>query len=179
MPTDPAGTPPTPSIEERFARILREHGSALARLAGSYAHDRTEREDLLQEILLAIWTALPRFRGDCSERTFAFRIGHNRGLTYRARRRVPWSNLDQAAPVADPRADPEADASRAQLRDRLGAAVRLLPPPQREVIVLSLEGLSNREVADVLGTTENNVAVRLTRARKTLRVLLEQLGGVP
>jgi DNA-directed RNA polymerase specialized sigma24 family protein len=47
------------------------------------------------------------------------------------------------------------------------------------VIVLSLEGLTNREVADVLGTTENNVAVRLTRARKSLRVLLERLGGVP
>jgi RNA polymerase sigma factor (sigma-70 family) len=65
----------TASIEESFARILREHGSALARLAASYAHDPADREDLLQEILLAIWTALPRFRGDCSERTFAFRIG--------------------------------------------------------------------------------------------------------
>lgn len=170
---------PTASIEESFARILREHESALARLAAIYAHDPAEREDLLQEILLAIWTALPRFRGDCSERTFAFRIGHNRGLTYRARRHAPWSSLEHATPVADPRADPEADADRAQLRDRLGTAVLLLSPPQREVIVLSLEGLSNREIAEVLGTTENNVAVRLTRARKALRVLLDRVGGVP
>lgn len=138
-----------------------------------------EREDLLQEILFAIWTALPRFRGDCSERTFAFRVGHNRGLTHRARRRVAWSNIDHMPPVADPRADPEEDATRAQIQERLGAAIGLLSPPQREVIVLSLEGLSNREVAEVLGTTENNVAVRLTRARKALRAVLERFGGVP
>jgi RNA polymerase sigma factor (sigma-70 family) len=63
--------------EGRFNALLATHGPSLARLAGSYARDPTEREDLFQEIAIAVWRALPRFRGECSERTFLFRIAHN------------------------------------------------------------------------------------------------------
>ena len=58
--------------------------------------------------------------------------------------------------------------SQQQRQDRLRAAVQALPIGMRQVIVLTLEGLSNAEVADVVGISENNVAVRLTRARAEL-----------
>ena len=69
--------------EVRFGRLLQEHGPALNRLAAGYEWDPVERQDLLQDIALAIWRALPAFRGESSERTFVFRIAHNRGLTHR------------------------------------------------------------------------------------------------
>jgi RNA polymerase sigma factor (sigma-70 family) len=164
---------PSPeSVAERFARLLREHGPALRRLAAGYEADQHEREDLLQEIALALWMALPSFRGECSERTFVFRIGHNRALTHRRRRQARPPTLDDMTAIADPRADPEADLARAQHHDRLMAAVRRLPHPHRQVTMLSLEGLSHREIAEVLGITENNVAVRLSRARTTLGRML-------
>lgn len=53
---------------QRFERVVREYGAALARLAAAYAPDRANRDDLSQEILLAIWRALPRFRGESSTR---------------------------------------------------------------------------------------------------------------
>ena len=157
------------SLAERFARVLREHGAALARLAAGYEADPLEREDLLQDISLALWIALPRFRGECSERTFVYRIGHNRGLSHRWRRQRHLAALDDADAVPDPRADPEGDVVRTQRSERLMAAIRSLSHPHRQVIMLSLEGLSHREVAEVVGTTENNVAVRLSRARAALR----------
>lgn len=171
--------PPRETPEERFNRILREYGPPLMRLVASYEGNVSEREDLFQEICLAIWQALPRFRNECSERTFVFRISHNRGLSHRWRRKPRMADLQDAEAVADPMANPEVDAYRAQRYRRLMAAVRCLPDIQHQVIVLSLEGLANREVAEVLGTTENNVAVRLTRARKALRTLLEETGGRP
>ena len=70
------------ALEERFERILGEHGAAISRLAYSYEAVAGIREELVQEIALAIWRALPHFRGECSERTFVFRIAHNRGLTH-------------------------------------------------------------------------------------------------
>jgi len=54
------------------------------------------------------------------------------------------------------------------------AAVRSLPETYRSAVMLTLEGLSNREVADIVGTTENNIAVRLTRARHLLRQRLSK-----
>ena len=156
-----------------FDRLLRDHGAALTRLAVAYTSDTADRDDLLQEILVAIWTALPRFRGECSERTFLYRIGHNRALTFVARRRRQ-EPLDQAFPIADPRPNPLDETESAERQERLLAAVRQLPELQRQAIVLSLEGLSHKEIADVVGTTENNVAVRLTRARAALRELIAE-----
>lgn len=159
--------------ETRFAAVMEAEGPALRRLALAYAGDAADAEDLLQEIWLAIWRALPSFRGDCSERTFVFRIGHNRGLTFRARRRPPPADLD-AVPLADPGPAPDAVAEGAAASRQLMALVRALPPALREVAVLRLEGLDNREIAEVTGLTENNVAVRLSRARARLRQALNR-----
>ena len=69
------------TLEKQFDRILSEHGAAISRLAFSYEAVAGIREELVQEIALAIWQALPHFRGECSERTFVYRIAHNRGLS--------------------------------------------------------------------------------------------------
>lgn len=166
------------ALEQRYDRILSEHGPALRRVAATYEADPARREDLFQEICLALWQALPRFREEASERTFAFRIAHNRGLTHGWRARgSATADLDEAEEVADPRQDPESELQEGERRDRLREAVRRLPLTARQVVVLSLEGLSQREIGEVLGITENNVAVRLTRARKLLRQALETEGS--
>lgn len=162
------------ALEERYNRILREHGPALRRAAAVYEADPARREDLFQDVCLALWQALPRFRGDCSERTFAFRIAHNRGLSHGWRARgTSAAGLEEAEEIADQRRDPESELCERDRRERLREAVRRLPPVAREVVALSLEGLSHREIGEVLGLTENNVAVRLTRARKLLRQEME------
>lgn len=166
------------ALEERYDRILREHGPALRRVAAAHEADSARREDLFQDICLALWQALPRFRGDSSERTFAFRIAHNRALTHGWRARgSAAASLDEAEEIADPRRNPERELHEGERRDRLREAVRRLPPGARQVVVLSLEGLSHKEIGEVLGMTENNVAVRLTRARKMLRQALEAEGA--
>jgi RNA polymerase sigma-70 factor (ECF subfamily) len=157
---------------EWFDRLLQTFGAALARLAAAYARDWAERDEVLQEMLVALWQAFPRFRGDCAERTFVFRVAHNRGITFASRRR--WdARLDAATEdVPDPRADQDEATVRAIEHDRLLAAVRELPEIQREAVLLHLEGLSHREIGEIQGTSENYVAVRLSRARQSLRARL-------
>jgi RNA polymerase sigma-70 factor (ECF subfamily) len=155
----------------RLERIIEQHGAALGRLAAVYASDTDSRDDLLQEILLAIWRALSAYRGECSERTFIFRIAHNRGITHRSRQRE-HAPLDTAFEIADPRSDPEVRLRDSLAQEQLLDAVRKLPDSQRQVVVLHLEGFSHKEIGDVLGISENNVAVRLTRAKVVLRSLL-------
>ena len=165
------------TLAVQFDRILVEAGAALNRVAGSYEANPQLREDLFQEICLAIWQALPRFRGDCSERTFVFRIAHNRGLSHCWRRKDSPRQLPDDAEPPSHRPDPETVAVQAQGRNRLLDAVRRLPIGLRQVVTLTLEGLTTREVSEVLEITENNVAVRLTRARGMLRTALETAEG--
>ena len=158
--------------EDQFARILGEHDAAISRLAYSYEAVASIREELVQEIVLAIWKALAHFRGECSERTFVFRIAHNRGLSHVWKRRPPHESLEdlkESEEPVDPRPHPEEHAANRDERDCLMSAVRSLSLTHRQIIVLTLEGLSHAEIGEVLGISENNVAVRLNRARKALK----------
>jgi RNA polymerase sigma-70 factor (ECF subfamily) len=153
---------PKTELEGKFERLLDTHAPALRRLCSAYRRDREGLEDLFQEIAVALWTALPRFRGDASERTWLYRIAHNVALTDSARwqrkrsREVPF---EEDPPVVSPE-----DGRREELLD----AVRRLEPIERELALLYLEGLTTREIGDVLGISEGNAAVRLTRLRQRL-----------
>lgn len=171
LPLDPAAM--TRTDDRAFAELLLTYAPSLRRLCALYESNAADRDDLMQEIAFALWRALPTFRGECSERTFVFRVAHNRVLTYRFRRRLPTTSLAEADELPDPDGHADAAAERASERERLVLAVRRLPERLREPVALRLEGLSDREIAGVLGISEGNVAVRLTRARQALRPLLE------
>lgn len=161
---------------EQFEKLMGDNGASIARLAAAFERNPTACEDFVQEIALAIWKALPGFRGDCSERTLVFRIAQNRALTHLERRyRTAVAVGPEALDVPDRGPNPEAAASSEELRERLLEEIRSLSMGQREVITLLLEGLTHAEIADVLGTTEGNVAVRAVRARRALR---DRLGDV-
>ena len=157
---------------ERFEAVLAANRAALGRLAASYATSPADRDDLLQEIAMGLWLALPGFRGECSERTFLFRIAHNRCISHLARRRPQYSLDEMELEPEDPSAPPESAVSHEQQSDRLQHAVRSLPIGYRQVIVLLLEDLDYRQIAQILGISETNVGARLTRARALLRTAL-------
>jgi RNA polymerase sigma factor (sigma-70 family) len=162
------------SSDEEFGRIVRQYGAPLRRLASAWERDPVAQEDLLQEILLALWRALPRFRGEASERTFVFRVAMNRALTHRFRRSPAGEPIDSALHLVDPGQTPEARLTRLEQRERLVAALQSLPLPMRQILSLSLEGLPRAEIAAILGITENNTNVRLTRARRALQEALNR-----
>jgi RNA polymerase sigma factor (sigma-70 family) len=162
------------ALAEQYERIFAAYGPALARLTACYEFRPDAREDLLQEILVAIWKALPNFRGDCSDKTFTLRVAHNRCLTHVWKRGKSRESESELPEVPDPRRSPEALAIDTRRRETLLAAIRALPVNYRQVITLALEDLAPAEIAAVLGVSENNVGVRLNRARKALRAILEE-----
>ena len=161
-----------PDRERRYLALLNANLPALGRLANSYAGSSGEREDLVQDIALALWQALPRFRGESSERTFLFRIAHNHCIDHITRRRPMASLQELELDPEDGGRSIEATLTHEQESSRLMAAVRRLPLIQRQVIVLALEDLDYAQIGEVLGITENNVGVRLNRARASLRKLM-------
>lgn len=166
-----------PSID--LPALLGEHQRPLERIAASYARSNADREDLLQDFAVALFTALPSFRGECSEKTFVLRVAHNRAIAFLSKRGKIADDIDDHANdvVATTGKNPAVVYERKERGNRLLAATRALPVGHRQVVTLLLEGLSHREIAEVLGTTENNVAVRANRARAALRALLEEEGG--
>ena len=150
-------------LEAQFTRLLGAHSAALRRLCAAYMQDPADRQDLFQEIAVALWTALPRFRAQSSERTWLYRVAHNVALTWAARRRRETRSeqpLDEALDGPVP-----GDGHR---RFALLESVQRLGPVDRQLALLYLEGLTAREIEEVTGLTANNVGVRLNRLRHKL-----------
>jgi RNA polymerase sigma factor (sigma-70 family) len=160
------------ATEQVFERIVREHGAMIKRIASSYEADAHLGEELVQDIYFAIWRALPSFRGDSKLRTFVARIATNRAVTHvaRALKLPPSLELSEHLPALS--GDPESLAIMLDRRTKLTSAVRCLPLTYRQTAMLTLEGLTPREIADVLGITTNAVAIRMSRAKELLRRLI-------
>jgi len=157
-----------------FDDVLRQHGAALWRAVASYAPPGAERDDLAQDVLLAVWQALRRFRGAGSARSFVLRIAHNRGLSHAWRRARQPRATGELPEQADPRPPADEQVAAGQRAERFLRHLRTLPLGQREVLALALEGLPHAEIAAIVGITADNVAVRLGRARAALRQSLQE-----
>lgn len=144
----------------------------IRRIASTYESRPDIAEELVQEIYLAIWRALPSFRGDASVRTFVARIATNRAVTHVARTmKLPRSaELDER--MRWPGDNPERVMIGQDRRAALAAAVWRLPLVYRQPVALVLEGLTPEEVGHVLGITANAVAIRMSRGRELLRQLM-------
>ena len=158
---------------KRFERWVGEYGAMVSRIASTYEVRPALAEELVQESFMGLWRALPGFREEASAKTFVARITHNVCISHvRKAVKMPLGALDDRMSDTAPRPDQLAEKS--SERRALLEAVRALPLQNRQIVSLHLEGFSNSEIAEALGFTEGNIAVRLTRARTKLK---ENLGG--
>lgn len=158
--------------QQRFADWLRDHGAIVHHVVNGFASG-DDRNDLLQEVLLAIWKSIPAFRGEAKPTTYLYRVSHNAALLWSRternyRRRVErFTSSSPEVLTAD--ADPLTDERLAKIY----AAIHQLKPLGRSLMLLSLDGLSYREIADVLGLSESNVGVKLNRIKAQLTETLK------
>lgn len=137
----------------------------LWRTVRAYEANQALQDELMQEVLLAIWQALPRLRDETKLTGFALRIAHNLCAAHvRSAVRMPSTvTLDDAIHAQAIGNPAEHDGA------WLLAAIRCVPIPLRQVLLLQLEGFEYREIADLLDISVDNVGVRAHRARKLLK----------
>lgn len=153
----------------RFADWMRQHIAILHRVVRAFATGR-DCDDLMQEIMLALWRAAPAFAGASSSATFVYRVAHNAALLWHRSERKHRRRVAIAGQI-DWMIQPETGRARADTPARLEslyASIRSLAPIDRSLILLSLDGLGYREIAEIHGLSESNVGTRLTRLRKRL-----------
>lgn len=157
--------------EKLYEDAVAAHGSAVSRLACGYEADVDRRRDLLQVIHIAIWRSISSFNGDCSLKTWVYRVAHNVAATHVLKRKRSSARLvDLETLEREPGAiDGEAEASRRASVAALLILVRKLKPIDRQIILLYLEGETASSIADVTGLSPGNVATKIHRIKHVLR----------
>jgi RNA polymerase sigma-70 factor (ECF subfamily) len=132
-----------------------------------------EAEDVSQEAFLRLWQHAPDWEPRAKLSTWLFRVAHNLAID-RLRQRRP---VDTDVDVATDSARPSRVLDRRRTAERVRAALALLPDRQRSALLMShYEGLSNPEIADILGVSVESVESLSSRARRTLRQHLSPSG---
>jgi RNA polymerase sigma factor (sigma-70 family) len=154
--------------DTQYVQAAAEFGDALARLARVYEADPDLRRDLLQDIHLELWRSLPRFAGQCSLRTWVYRVAHNVAISRSLRKRR--ANLVSLEAIADlPSAEPEdLAATDAGNVARLYALIRQLAPPDDQVMLLYLEDMDAASIGEITGLSARAVATRIHRLKAVL-----------
>ena len=158
-------------------RVLATHAAEIEQIVRRYVDDESDRDDLRQEIAIAIWNALPKFLGASSERTYVVRIARNRAITYclrAARTRALTRPIALDDPVPN---DQSGEHDIEYLRALLASAVERLTGDQHRLIELAAAGHSPREIAAKTGRSEGAVRVALHRIRQTLKSWRRAAGG--
>jgi RNA polymerase sigma-70 factor, ECF subfamily len=154
--------------------VYRQHHVAVRAFAQRLVGDIEAAEDLVQDVFVALPTAVARFRGDCALRTFLVSIAVNHAKNHvraAARRRAALSRFAREPEATS--SDPQRDIERRQLGDRLMLALDELPLEQRVAVVLAeIEDRTSTEISTIVDAPEGTVRTRIFHAKRKLRELL-------
>lgn len=161
-----------------FDRLVRRHYPRVYRILRRLLGRAEDAEDAAQEVMIAVWKNLSRFRGESAFTSWLYAVTVRRGYsTARSGSRHLADPMEEDREIAaDAEIDPASIAERHEESDRIRRAMARLPEQQRQVATLYYYGeASCREIAEELGVRESTVRGQLRRARETLRRLLPDL----
>jgi RNA polymerase sigma-70 factor (ECF subfamily) len=160
-----------------FLNWLGEHGSSVMKVARAYTLTSEECQDLAQEILLQAWQSLPKFEGKASPSTWFYRVALHTAMNWQRKdkpRRSRQQPLLEVQVLATEGANSAEQAQQRETVEQLYNAIHQLPKTDAALVLLYLDELSYREMAEVLGISESNVGVKLNRAKKSLGALMNE-----
>ncbi len=150
--------------EYQFELLVREHKRTIYTVCYMFSHNKTEVEDLFQEVLIRLWNGFDHYEGRSSARTWVYRVALNTAINQDKKERRRIVTVPLTVDI-----DPfEADDPKTQQVRKLHDLISQLELIDRSLVLLWLEGIPYDEIGAIIGITPNNVGVRLARIKKKL-----------
>jgi RNA polymerase sigma-70 factor (ECF subfamily) len=160
-------------IQELFQEAYREHAGLMMRTARAFTPGPADHDDLFQEMLIALWHALPHFKGQAKLSTYVYRVAHSTALNWKRSRQRYARKLDGFA-GALPESPTDTSPQDRERLEWLYARIRELPPADRTLVLLYLDKIGYAEMAEITGLTETNIGARLHRIKRQLSARTER-----
>lgn len=144
--------------------MVREQKSTVYLVCYMFSKDKSEVDDLVQEVLMNLWKGFGRFEGRSDIRTWVYRVSLNTCISAaRKKKRNETLPLTMDIDLFD-----ENDADNRQV-DLLHSRISRLQPFDRAIVLLWLENLNYEEIGQIVGISTKNVSVRLVRIKEQLK----------
>src|SRR5580692_6481987 len=157
--------------DAEFLQLIRDNKGILFKISSSYCRNRDDREDLIQEIIYQLWKSAGGFDTNRKFSTWMYRIALNVAISFYRRQRRSGLRItfggDLHLMEMEDRTEGEAEME--EKIDLLQQFISELGELDKALMILYLEERGYREIAEVLGITETNVATKLSRIKGRLK----------
>ena len=158
--------------EQIFSNLIEENKDRIFRICCYYLSEEEDRKDLYQETLLNIWKGFKSFKGESKFSTWAYRITVNTALAFISKKkRIQEKTMNYMQKFEQNKSKAKANSMEAV--NLLHQGISRLPLIDMIIISLVLEEASSNEIATITGLSESNVRVRIHRAKKKLKEIME------
>ena len=155
-----------------YTSSILPHAGIIIKICRAYTDTQEDFEDYYQEVCLQIWKSKDRFRGDSKWSTWIYRLTLNICLTLIKKNKNNRQHFTSEYEIQDEGTEENRSFSDESL-NQLYEAIKKLSEIDRAVILLYLEEKRNKEIAEIIGTSPNNIAVRVNRIKERLKTLLD------
>ena len=153
-------------LEQTFIALLQEHQKIIFKVSNLYMDDREDREDLFQEIALQAWKSFGNFKGASQFSTWLYRVAINTAITFlkKERKRSAIATSDPITEIIDEKPNPIEEQVQAMYK-----AIAHLSKIDKALVMLYLEDYNYADIAEMMGISANNVAVKINRLKVKLK----------
>ncbi len=155
-----------------IASILPYSG-IIIKICRAYTDSQEDFEDYYQEVCLQIWKTRDKFRGDAQWSTWIYRLTLNICLTLIKKKKKNRQHYNSEYKIQNEVQEEDSGTFSDESLNQLYEAIKQLSEIDRAVILLYLEEKPNKEIAEIMGTTPNNIGVRVNRIKERLKKLLD------
>ena len=154
-------------IYERFISLLETNIGIILKISKAYTNTAEDREDLINDIALAMWKSFPNFKGESKISTWIYRIALNTAMNYKRSSRKKRDFLQSAIEIYSN--EPSDDTDSDPLVEMLYDCIAELDEFSKAIILLYLDGQKHDEIAEITGISKSNVGTRISRIKEQLR----------
>lgn len=158
--------------EQEFAKLIKDNQGLIIKVSRLYTNSLEDEQDLFQEIVLQLWRSYDTFKGQSKISTWMYRVALNTAITlFRKKTKSPKTDELMDFHASNYLED---DDEKQQQISLLYRVVKMLPQVERAIVMMYLDDLPYRDIAENLGITEVNARVKMNRLKKTLKQLMEK-----
>ena len=154
--------------EKRFEQHVKENELLIYKVCHIYAYTTADREDLFQEIVIQLWNAYPKFRGESKFSTWLYRVALNTAITGLRKKK---DFIESREPAQLPERISEENEGHGEDLQQLYKAIGQLSQVEKAIVMLYMEDRSYEEMEEILGMTQGNLRVKMNRIKEKLRQL--------
>ncbi|GAA4467228.1 sigma-70 family RNA polymerase sigma factor [Nibrella saemangeumensis] len=160
------------NTQKEFEQQIHQYGALIHNVCRIYAATEADRQDLYQEIVIQLWHSFGRFKGQAKFSTWLYRVAINTAIT--GLRRQKKGFIRSYEPEGLPTQVTEEKSTDEEQWQQLYQAISQLNEIEKAIVMLYLEDRSYEEMEDIVGISQGNLRVKMTRIKDKLRQLVKQ-----